>query len=357
VTIGWSILAFIFVLTPIILAHEAGHFLGAKRNGIKVDEFGFGFPPRAAKLFTRNGTLYSLNWIPVGGFVRLSGEDDPEVEGGLASSSVKARAITLLGGPVANFILALLLLWIAFTIGPPTYNVVVTEVDADTPAQMAGLMVDDEIISVEGVPVSSNGAVRELVYSSLGVPITFEIERLGELMSIEVTPRSENEFDPVIEGPVGIRLDSVQATRGASQGPIEAAKSAMDSFWTAISGTIRIPAMLFRGEISAQEARPISVVGISQIAGAAAQQSAGGRGAFPLLWFAGIISVALGFTNLLPIPALDGGRLVFLLIEAVRGRRMSPEREGLVHSVGMILLLLLMVVIIVQDLINPIVVF
>lgn len=124
-----------------------------------------------------------------------------------------------------------------------------------------------------------------------------------------------------------------------------------------IARTVHAPIMLIRGQISPSEARPVSVVGISQLAGLAAEQTATQRDLFPILWFTGIISVALGFTNLLPIPALDGGRIMFVLLEAIRGRRIEPEREGMVHLVGMLFLLGLMVLIIIQDIVNPIIPF
>jgi regulator of sigma E protease len=127
--------------------------------------------------------------------------------------------------------------------------------------------------------------------------------------------------------------------------------------WRVVSLTVRAPAMLISGELSPAEARPISVVGMSQIIGSQAESASTTGDWFGLLFFAGIISVALGFTNLLPLPALDGGRIMFVLIEAVRGKRMEPEREGLVHMVGMLLLLSLMVLMIVQDIINPIIPF
>jgi regulator of sigma E protease len=122
-------------------------------------------------------------------------------------------------------------------------------------------------------------------------------------------------------------------------------------------GTLRAPLMLIRGQITPSEARPVSVVGISQLAGRAAEETASQGDWFPILWFTGIISVALGFTNLLPIPALDGGRILFVLVEIVRGRRIEPEREGMVHLVGMLVLLGLMVLIIIQDIVNPIIPF
>ena len=124
--------------------------------------------------------------------------------------------------------------------------------------------------------------------------------------------------------------------------------------WEIVSLTVQVPAMLINGDITPSEARPVSVVGISQIAGQAAEVSVSNNNLFPILNMIAFISVALGFTNLLPIPALDGGRILFVLVEAIRGRRIEPEREGMVHVVGMLVLLGLMVLLIVQDIVNPI---
>ena len=142
-SIWWTIGAFILVLTPIILIHELGHFVAARLSGIRVDEFGLGFPPRAVKLFKRGDTLYSLNWIPIGGFVRPAGEDDPTVPGGLAGASKRARLFTLSAGAGANFLFALIIFWIAFMIGPPEYEIGIPEVRPESPAYSAGILAGD----------------------------------------------------------------------------------------------------------------------------------------------------------------------------------------------------------------------
>jgi regulator of sigma E protease len=356
-SLWWTIGAFILVLTPIILIHELGHFVAARLSGIRVDEFGLGFPPRAVKLFKRGDTLYSLNWIPVGGFVRPAGEDDPSVPGGLAAASKKARLFTLSAGSGANFLFAIFLLWIAFMLGPPRYRPTVDEIVEDSPAMVAGLMTGDIILEVNNVPADSTEVVRDAVYESVGKPISLLVLRGEEELNLSVTPRKPGEYIEGQEGPTGIRI-SDSATGEKNPGtPIGSLRMAGQTVSDVVLGTLRAPLMLIRGQISASEARPISVVGISQLAGRAAEETATQRDWFPLLWFAAVISVALGFTNLLPIPALDGGRITFVLLEAVRGRRIEPEREGMVHLVGMLVLLGLMVLIIIQDIVNPIIPF
>ncbi len=356
-SIWWTIGAFILVLTPIILIHELGHFVAARLSGIRIEEFGIGFPPRAVTLFKRGGTIYSLNWIPLGGFVRPAGEDDPNVPNGLASASKRARFFTLIAGSGANILFALLLFWIAFMIGPPRYEVSIPEVVPGSPAERAGIQEQDVILEINGLEVDSREVVIEAVTSSAGSPLEMLIRRNGEVMTVVVTPRMPGEYDEETEGPTGIVIRSEPSGGNVSAGPIVAIGMAGQSIFDVVYGTLRAPLLLIQGQISPSEARPVSVVGISQLAGAAAEETAQRRDLFPILWFAGIISVALGFTNLLPIPALDGGRISFVIVEAIRGRRIEPEREGMVHLVGMLVLLGLMVLIIIQDIVNPIIPF
>ncbi len=346
----WAVGGFLIILTPIVLIHELGHFWAAKLCKIRVEEFGFGLPPRAIKLFERGGTIYSLNWIPLGGFVRPAGEDNPDVPGGLASASKKARLFVLAAGSGMNFIAAIVLFWLALVLGAPAVQV--DAINPGSPAEIAGLQSGDIILEVEDRMVMSPNTLINTVYDRAGTTVDLLVMRDGERVVVPVVPRRAGEYDAATEGPLGIGL-----TEGPRIGrnPIEAAGGSIDFMWEYISLYGRLPSMLINGEITPQEARPVSIVGISQIAGEAAESSASGRTLYPLLTMASFISVALGLTNLLPIPALDGGRILFVLIEAVRGRRIEPEREGMVHVIGMLVLLGLMVVLIVQDIVNPII--
>jgi len=348
----WSLGGFFIVLTPIILVHELGHFFAARLSNIRVEEFGLGFPPRALKLTERNGTLYSLNWIPLGGFVRPAGEDDPTVEGGLAAASKRARLFVLFAGAGANFVMALVVFWIAFMIGMPA--VAVSDVAPGSPAGAAGFEAGDVFLEVEGVKAETSGVIADIMRNMAGEPVQVVMERDGEPVQLTVVPRVAGEYDPAVEGPIGVGLMAAPDGRRITRGPREALVDSAASMWEIVSLTVRVPAMLLNGDIEPSEARPVSVVGISQIAGQAAEVSVTNNNLFPILNMVGFISVALGFTNLLPIPALDGGRILFVLIEAVRGRRIEPEREGMVHIVGMLVLLGLMVLLIVQDIVNPI---
>ncbi len=349
----WSLGGFFIVLTPIILIHELGHFWAARLSKIRVEEFGLGFPPRAAVLAERNGTIYSLNWIPLGGFVRPAGEDDPTVAGGLASASKRARLFVLMAGAGANFIMAFVVFWIAFMLGTPAISV--AEVNPNSPAEAAGMLAGDAILLVNGVKADSSAIIAGIMAQNAGEAVDVLVDRAGSEVSLSIVPRLPGEYDAAIEGPIGIGLgfDEKGGAR-ITRTPLEAAVTSAESMWSIVSLTVQVPAMLIRGEMEPSDARPISVVGISQIAGQSAEISISSGNLFPILNMIAFISVALGFTNLLPIPALDGGRIMFVLLEAVRGRRIAPEREGLVHIVGMVVLLGLMVLLIVQDIVNPI---
>lgn len=347
----WAIGGFLIVLTPIVLVHELGHFWAARLSKIRVEEFGFGIPPRAAVIARRNGTLFTLNWIPLGGFVRPAGEDDPTVLDGLAAASKRARLFVLAAGAGANFLMALFVWWIAFMIGPPA--VAVTDITPGSPAMAAGLQPGDVFLMVDGVSADNSNAIAGPMYSKGGQPVDLVIKRGDETLNLVVIPRAAGEYDPAQEGPLGIGLGFSTTGERVRRAPLAAFGDSLDSIWDYMTLFVRVPAMLINGDITPSEARPVSVVGISQIAGQMLEFSATNSNLFPLLNITAFISVALGLTNLLPIPALDGGRILFVLIEAVRGRRIEPEREGMVHVVGLLFMLALMVILIVQDIVNP----
>lgn len=354
-SILWAIGGFIIILTPIVLVHELGHFWAARLSNIRVEEFGLGLPPRALTLAKRKGTIFSLNWIPLGGFVRPAGEDDPTIPDGLAAASKRARFFVLVSGAGMNFIAAIVIFWIALMIGPPA--VAISNVNPGSPAEVAGLQANDIILEVDGVPADSSSVLVDRVHEMAGQPISLLVSRDGERLNITLIPRSPEEYDPATEGPIGVGLMMSTTGERISRNPIEAGGEAIQFMGNYVSLYLRLPAMLLNGDITPQEARPVSIVGISQIAGQAAEASAQNRNLFPLLSIAAFINVALGLTNLLPLPALDGGRILFVLIEAIRGRRIEPEREGMVHVIGMLVLLGLMVLMIVQDIVNPIIPF
>lgn len=353
----WSLIGFILILTPVILIHELGHFVAARLSNIKVDEFGLGFPPRAVTLFERNGTKYSLNWIPLGGFVRPAGEDDRTVAGGLAAASKKARFFVLIAGSLANLILAMVLLTILFSLPQPVTEVGISEVVSGSPADQSGLVVGDVLVTVNGQDIGGDFRILSSeISSNAGSDVELVIRRDGQLLTLNAVPRVPGTYDASQEGALGIAMNSVETGEVTQVNPIEAVGISAYTIYDIIASTVTLPVKILRDQIAPSEARVVSVVGISQMAGVATRSSIENQRVQDVVWMMAVISVALGFTNLLPIPALDGGRILFVIIEALRGRRLEPEREGMVHAIGMALLLGLMVMLIIKDLIDPIVI-
>ena len=341
----WYIFGFILVLTPIVIVHEFGHFIVARMNGIRVEEFGIGFPPKWITLFEQGGTKFVIGSIPLGGYVKPAGEDDPTVPGGLASASKWARLTTLAAGSIFNFVFAYMIYVLMFMLPRPGLQVEVLNVALDSPAAEVGLMEGDKILQINGTEVTEDYApLIDAIRANAGQEVNLLIERDSSEMMIPVTPRLPGTYDAENEGSLGITMTLGETDTITSASFVEALELGFQPIMT-----------FFRQISSIFESRIVSPVGISQIAGEAARNSLEENRLQDILWVTGGISIALGFTNLLPIPALDGGRILFVLIEWVRGKRIEPEREGMVHAIGMMLLLLLLVVLVVQDVVNPIV--
>ncbi len=326
-----SIVAFLIVLAVIILAHELGHFSTAKAFGVKVEEFGLGFPPRLLSV-RRGETLYSLNAVPLGGFTKMAGEEDPEVPRSLASKSKGVRLIVLSAGSLMNVILPVVLFSIAFMIPHEveTGQVVVEDVSPDSPAAMAGIQTGDIILSIDGKPVRNLSDLHRYVHLNLGAQTSLLISRAGSTEEVQVIPRWK---PPPSQGAIGIGVKV--------SNPVVISESY--PFWRAIPmGAIECVEtfVIFKNEIEkwfigAATPQVTGPVGIAQLTGQVAK-----AGISPLMEFAAFISINLAIINIFPLPGLDGGRIVFVLLEWVRrGRRVSPKTEGLVHLIGFAMLL------------------
>lgn len=483
-----SILAFIIVLIPAVIVHELGHFLAARAVGVTVLEFGIGLPPRVLRLFMWRETEFTLNLIPLGGFVRPFGEDviqaadgdkpsdnrQQEEQDGLYSErqilaergvmnpvsvyDVKPlpRIFFLIAGALANFVLALFVFTLVGLMGLPqevgaslaltdvqpdsafaqagfqpddfineingqyfnnqaefteqltalqgqtatftvrrlqpnssyatvTLDTTVTPefvdawteayvfvrvllVNENTPGDVAGLQVDDRIIGINEIDFAGasdpSSLLREATIANAGREVTLTFIRDGQTLNTTLSPRQD---PPLGQGRIGIEI------RGEIAPPDEnfitvqipqfdyVPQSLPVSMNYAITSTLEIfqlilefPSRLIQGTLQPGEARVVSVVGVSQLGGEILQDSIQENNFVVFLRFIALISVALGITNLLPIPALDGGRIVFALIELIRGKPVAPEREGYVHMVGLIFLLSLGVLLIINDVINPV---
>lgn len=344
-TILISIVSFLAIIAVIIIAHELGHFLTARATGVKVEEFGIGFPPRLLKV-RRGETLYSLNAIPLGGFTKMAGEEDPKVPGSLASKSIGTRLLVLSAGSLMNALLPLLLFSIAFMIPHDVVigQVVVEEVAPDSPAAMAGLQPGDTLLSINDKPVHNIGDLYRYSHLNLGTEVTLLVQHSDSTTeNIQLIPRWK---PPPDQGVIGIAVSTLHPTIVSQHEP----------FWEAIPmGAVEYAEtfVLFKNEImrwligaaSPQVAGP---VGIAQITGEVAR-----AGISPLLEFAAFLSINLAIINMFPLPALDGGRIVFVLLEWIRrGRRISPKKEGLVHLIGFAMLMVVFLVITYQDIVR-----
>lgn len=339
-----TVLSFVLVMGVVVFVHELGHLIAAKRNGIVVEEFGLGYPPRVVKLFERGGTIYSLNAIPFGGFARMRGEDDPTEPGSFAAASRWGRFITLVAGAGMNFILAIVLFSILALIqGVPDASrpgAIINVLSPGAPAELAGMQVNDRIIAADDQPIVSLTDLQDYTSAHLGTPVKYTVIRPGvngaadQTLNILVTPRVD---PPQNQGALGIQI-------GVATRPTriwEAAWAGVRQVGTIIYSTFSIPAMLIRQGRPIGEAGFMGPVGIAATTGEFVRYGLRTDSIQPILYFIAVISAALGLTNLLPIPALDGGRLLFLAVEALRGRRIEPAREGMVHLIGFGLLLLL----------------
>ncbi len=337
-----TVISFIIVMGIVVFVHELGHLLAAKRNGIVVEEFGLGYPPRVVKLFERNGTVYTLNAIPFGGFARMRGEDDPTEAGSFAAASRLARFKTLAAGPLMNFLLAILLFAVLGLMqGTPDASkpgAIIKALVAGAPAEMAGLRVNDRIVAADDQPIANITDLQTYTTAHLGQSVRYTVVRPGEggeqTVEITVTPRAN---PPKNEGALGIQI-------GTAMRPTkvwEAAWTGVQSVGNIIYMTFALPASLIREGRPIGEAGFMGPVGIAAATGQFVRLGLSSESFQPILYFIAVISAALGLTNLLPIPALDGGRLLFLFIETIRGRRIEPAREGMVHLIGFGLLLLL----------------
>jgi regulator of sigma E protease len=338
-----TILAFLGVLAVVIVAHELGHFATAKACGIKVEEFGLGYPPRLFGI-KRGETVYSLNIIPLGGFTKMAGEEDPNVERSLASKGVGTRLLVLSAGSLMNAILPFLLLSIAFIVPHDVWigDVVVEEVSTNSPAELAGIEAGDIIISANGKEINNTSDLSRYIQLNLGGELDLLLEHSdGSQEEVTLSPRWR---PPEGEGAIGAGV--------ITKDPVVESQS--EPFWRAIPlgiGQTVETMVLFKNAIlslfigTADVGGVAGPVGIAQITGEVAK-----AGISPLLEWTAFFSLNLAILNLLPLPALDGGRIAFVLLEWVRrGKRISPKREGLVHFIGFALLMAFILAVTFQD--------
>jgi regulator of sigma E protease len=355
ITIITSIVLFIIAISVLAFLHELGHYLASRFFNVKVEEFGLGFPPRIVRLFIYKGTEFSLNWIPFGAFVRPKGENDPTIEGGLAAANPWARLVVLLSGPFMNIIVgALLFAGLYSYIGIPGGSEVrISQVNAGSPAELAGLHSGDILVKIQDITIDDLEKVRPVIEKNLGQEISISYQRDGKIFEIKVTPRKNPGPN---EGALGIVYSASRQINF-----LEAIPYGFLETYEQGKQIVTLPAKLMHGDVKPEDARVVGPKGIFDIFNrarsidqASASSSSGAMPALNTLAFIATISVALGMTNLLPIPALDGGRILFVLPELIIRKRIPARYENMVHLIGFAALLLLLTYVTAQDILNPI---
>ncbi|MBI2909454.1 MAG: site-2 protease family protein [Chloroflexi bacterium] len=340
-----TILAFAVLIGFLVIAHELGHFVTARLFGVKILEFGLGFPPRLFAI-KRGETDYSVNALPLGGFVKMEGEENPEGPGSLAGKSVGVRFTVLTAGSLMNALLPIVLFSVGLMIPREVVvgQVQVREVAANSPAERAGLRAGDLILRVNDRPVESTPDLLYGLQLNTGSEVTLTIKRDGFGQTpVRVVPRWN---PPPGQGAVGIAIYMPTPIKQTRAYPV----------WEAVPLGVRKSLdmlTLAKNEITGWVIRGVAPavagpVGIAQMTGEVVRV-----GLPPLLDWTALISMNFAIVNMLPLPALDGGRIAFLFVEVLRrGRRVPPEKEGLVHLIGFGLLIALSLLITYQDILR-----
>ncbi len=373
-----SIIVAVAVFSLMIFVHEFGHFIVGKKAGVRVREFGFGFPlaadkppekrPLSWKVWEdKSGTVYTINLIPFGGFVNL-GENDPDDPRSLVNFPRHVRLAALLAGPFMNFALAFVIFVLTALIGYPEFifGVGVYEVVKGSPAEKAGLQANDIILRVgeldlsnftSDIKVAEGQMVKGLidyVSARAGQPLPVLVQRgIGPgatRIEVTVVPRANEQGEGkmgISIAPVPVRLNRVRASL------LDSVRYSLSEILYTVELTFLIPLQVLRGLLPAGAARAVGPVGVAVMTGDAVRQSIKVDWAYPIMHLAGVLNVAIAMTNLLPLPALDGGRIFFIVLEMIRGKPLPPEKENLVHGIGLLLLLTFLVLITIQDIFVP----
>jgi regulator of sigma E protease len=344
----FSIVQFVLALVFLILLHEFGHFIVAKWMKIEVEEFGIGFPPRIKKLFQWRETEFTLNAIPLGGFVKPKGENDPSIPGGLAAANPWKRLAVLFAGPAMNLLLgAIIYMVIFYNLGiADQTQVVVAEVNPSSPAAQAGVLPGDQIVAINAQSIQGNNDVQSMVSANLEKPLQITVNRDGVEQTFTLVPRSN---PPEGEGAIGIIMTNPTVKLSIAQ----AVPAGFKAIFMYAQALLELPVKMLQGRASSEETQVVGFVGMFGIFQEYRQGApdAGISPLFGILFFIANITISLGLLNLVPFPALDGGRILFTLPEIIIRKRIPQKFENTVNLVGFGLLLLLLLYVNLKDII------
>lgn len=350
-------LPFLIVLTLVVFVHEMGHYLVGRWCGIRVMTFSIGFGPELVGFNDTHGTRWRLSAIPLGGYVKFFGDenaasapdfaqvdamDQTELSRSFPGANVWKRAATVAAGPIANFLLAIMVFAVMFSIyGKPVADPVVALVQPDSAAEQAGLLPGDIITAIDGNPMVEFEDVRRYVTPRPEVEMRLTVDRDGRAVEVAITPRRSeitDQFGNKMEvGLIGVGTDeTVGNFRRLELNPAESLVEGVKSSWYIVARTVG-----YIGNILVGREKPDQLGGPIKVAQISGQVATLGVGA--LLQLAAVLSVSIGFLNLLPVPVLDGGHLIFYAIEIIRGKPVGERVQEIAFKVGMSLVLMLMV--------------
>jgi len=349
------LLPFLFVLTVVVFIHELGHFLVARWCGVKVKAFSIGFGREIFGFYDRHGTRWRFAWIPLGGYVKFLDDENSasvpsksaldnlsaaEREGAFQTKSLAARSAIVVAGPIANFLLAIVIFSVAAAVinkhGTPPR---VSELIPGEPAAVAGFQPGDLILSIDGQPIETFADMQRVVATSPDQELTFEVQRGNTILTLRATPArreiSDRFGNKLRQGMIGIKRDPNPEWVYKRYGPVDSVVLGVRDTFFIVTRTLAYLADVITGRESADQMR--GPIGIAEISGQVAT-----AGFVALLNLTAVLSVSIGLINLFPIPLLDGGHLLFYLIEAVRRRPLSERTQEIGFRIGLAVVLMLM---------------
>jgi len=337
----------ILILGLMVFVHEAGHFVVARWSGVRILRFSLGFGPKIAA-WRRGDTEYCFSWIPLGGYVKMAGEQREEhthQPWEYLSKSIGTRAKIVLAGPLVNYLVALLTLWVVFVIGYPELLPVVGKVVDKMPAQAAGIQAGDRIQAIDGHPITTWEEMTDLIHTAPGRPLAIRLERAGHARTVRMTPEAKDLPDPFGRtkrvGLIGISPSGQFEARRV--GPIAAIGRTIKQQNEWVSQTMLALWSMLTGRIAMRDS-VTGPIGILYLVSEASQ-----LGIAPLLYLISLFSLSLALFNLFPIPILDGGHLFFLLLEKLRGSPVSMNIQERAAQVSFVVLMTLVLFICVND--------